>query len=66
MIVKILRKEKIGGLRVQPGIRDLPEALAADLIRLGAAEVVERRQLADNLLGGASGAHDDVLIRNAP
>ena len=63
MLVKVLRKEKLGGIRLVPGsIIDLPDAYASDAIRLGVAQAMLGTQatLHDNLIH----TEQDVMIRN--
>ena len=65
LIVRILRKEKIGGFRVTPNtIVELPDPVALQLISLGGAVALQPgATMQDNLFGPTSKA--DTLIRNA-
>lgn len=64
--IKVVRKEKVGGLRLEPGVMDaatLPPGIASQLIAVGSAEPCER-PMHNNLIGAGDGPARDMLIRN--
>ena len=61
MLVRVLRREKIGGMRLVPEtIVELSDSLAKECIRRGIAESMDVK-MHTNLLGTEG---TDILIRN--
>lgn len=71
MIVKVVKREKIGGWRLEPNtIVQLPDAIADQCIRIGVVERLDKVMETNlggetlRLSGTAAPPDADVLIRN--
>ena len=69
MLVRMLKRDKVGARSFEPGIQEVPDALAGDLIAAGSAQPIGKQMqvnldLAGPLTNQAAGRF--VLIKRPP